>query len=129
MSESGGHTGEHTPSFNSRSPAGGNCTACGKPVALTQRRCPSCGSWQRPWSTGGKPSRWARYDVGGSGRPDEWGGQMGQHAEVQSSVWVRWGPNGEYVRQSTPTGQPAPSGAHTRGRERPARPEKKRKSK
>jgi hypothetical protein len=50
---------------------------------------------------------------------------MGDAGEVQSSVWVRWGPNGEYVRQSTPTGQPAPSGAHVRpGR---ARPEKKRK--
>jgi hypothetical protein len=115
VSESGHgqHNGEHTPVFSSRAPAGGNCTACSKPVALNQRRCPSCGAWQRPWSVGGKPERWAKYPVGGSGRPDEYGGNTGSHTEVQSSVWVRWGPNGEYVRQSTPDGKPAPSGAHT----------------
>ena len=101
------------PTFGPRSPAGNNCSSCGKPVALNMRRCPHCGDWQRPWSTGGKPSRWARYEVGGSGRPDERGGNTGQAQEVQSSVWVRWGPNGEYVRQSTPDGKPAPSGAHT----------------
>ena len=115
MSESGHggqHSGDNTPVFNSRSPAGGNCSACGKPVALTQRRCPACGAWQRPWSTGGKPSRWARYDVGGSGRPDERGSQQGQHSEVESSVWVRWGPNGEYVKQQTSRGEDARSGAH-----------------
>ena len=117
--------GEHTPVFGPRSPQGGNCPACGKPVALNQRRCPSCGGWVRPWSVGGKPSRWNHYDVGGSGRPDEWGGQQGQHQEVVSSVWVRYGPNGEYVKQQTPTGQDARSGAHQPGRGGRAKPPKK----
>jgi hypothetical protein len=101
--------------FGTRSPVGENCTACGKPTAKNMRRCPSCGEWQRPWSTGGKPSRWNEYDVGGSGRPDDWGAGAGRPGEVKSSVWVRWGPNGEYVRQSTPDGKPAPSGAHAKG--------------
>ena len=73
---------------------------------------------------GGKPSRWNRYDVGGSGRPDEWGGQL-SNREVESSVWVRWGPNGEYVKQQTNRGEDARSGAHqpVRGRVKP--PKKK----
>lgn len=97
--------------FGPRSPVGENCTSCGKPTAKNMRRCPACGAWQRPWSVGGKPSRWNVYDVGGSGRPDEWGGGAGSN-EVQSSVWVRYGPNGEYVKQQTQTGQDARSGAH-----------------
>ena len=105
--------------FGPRSPAGANCTSCGKPVAMNMRRCPSCGAWQRPWSVGGKPSRWAHYKVGGSGRPEEHGANTGQHGEVSSSVWVRWGPNGEYVKQQTPTGQDARSGAHQPIRRQP----------
>ncbi|MFN2504719.1 MAG: hypothetical protein ABR540_10945 [Acidimicrobiales bacterium] len=54
---------------------------------------------------------------------------MGNPTDAVSSVWVRTGKNGEYVRQSTPSGQPAPSGAHARKqRERVAR-ERKRRSK
>ena len=100
--------------FGTRSPAGANCTDCGKPVAKNMRRCPSCGSWQRPWSVGGKPSRWNTYSVGGSGRPDDWGGSAGSNNEVKSSVWQRWGPNGEYVKQVTPDGKDARSGAHNK---------------
>ena len=112
-------------SFGPRSPAGNNCSSCGKPVAMNMRRCPACGDWQRPWSTGGKPSRWARYPVGGSGRPDEHGQATGHNQEVESSIWVRYGPNGEFVKQQTSRGEDARSGAHQpiRGGARP--PKKK----
>jgi hypothetical protein len=83
------------------------------------RRCAQCGAWLRPWSTGGKPSTWNRYTVGGAGRPEGWGEQLGGPTDAAGSVWVRYGPNGEYVRQSTPAGQEAPS---RRQRERKARP-------
>ena len=115
------------PTFGARSPAGNSCQSCGKPVAMNMRRCPSCGDWIRPWSTGGKPSRWARFPVGGSGRPDEVGGATTHNQDVDASVWVRWGPNGEYVKQQTARGEDARSGAHQpiRGGRPPKQPKKK----
>jgi hypothetical protein len=88
------------------------------------RRCAHCGAWLRPWSTGGKPSTWDRYKVGGAGRPDGWGTDVGTPNDATASVWERWGPNGEYVRQMTPTGQVAPSGAHARRERERARAQK-----
>lgn len=93
------------------------CSACGKPVAPYLRRCAQCGAWVRPWSTGGTPSTSNRYKIGGAGRPEDWGAEMGTPADAAGSVWVRYGPNGDRVRQSSPASQPAPSGANA-GRER-----------
>ena len=90
--------------FGPRSPAGSSCTSCGKPVAMTMRRCPGCGAWVRPWSTGGKKSRWPKYEVGGSGRPEDKGVNVGQNSEVQSSQWVVKGKNKDFVEQKTPEG-------------------------
>lgn len=101
-----------------RSPAGENCAACGKPVALNMRRCPGCGAWVRPWSVGGKKSQWARYDVGGSGRPETAGGKVGQHGEVQASIWTVKGKNKDFVEQETPTGGWADWRSNKRGRGR-----------
>jgi uncharacterized C2H2 Zn-finger protein len=74
---------------------------------MSMRRCPACGAWVRPWSTGGKKSRWARYEVGGSGRPEDRGANVGQPGEVVSSVWAVYGKNKDYTRQVTPSGQNA----------------------
>ena len=67
------------------------------------RRCPQCGAWVRPWSTGGVPSTWSKYPTGGAvGRPDEAG----------SSSWVPYGKLKDRVRQVGLSGENAPSGAH-----------------
>ena len=89
-----------------------SCSACGKPVMAYVRRCPACGAWLRPWSTGGKPSTWSRYRLGGAGRPEEWGAELGDPSEAAGSVWSAYGPNMDRVRQATASGEPAPSGAH-----------------
>jgi hypothetical protein len=83
---------------------------------------------------GGKPSTWSRYNVGGAGRPEDWGAEVGNPSDTVGSVWQRIGPKGDRVRQVTPDGQVAPSGAHAaRERARAARqqrqPRRARKSK
>ena len=115
----------------SQSGTQGSCPSCGKEVAPHFRRCAHCGAWLRPWSVGGKPSTWNRYKVGGAGRPEDWGAEVGNPSDTVGSVWQRIGPNGDRVRQVTPSGQPAPSGAHAaRERARAARqPRRARKSK
>jgi hypothetical protein len=71
---------------------------------MNMRRCPGCGAWVRPWSVGGKKSRWAHYEVGGSGRPDDKGANVGQNQEVQASQWVVKGKNKDFVEQKTSSG-------------------------
>lgn len=89
------------------------------------RRCPGCGAWVRPWSVGGQKSRWPRYEVGGSGRPEDWGANVGQPGEVQSSVWAVSGKNKDITRQVTPSGQ----NADWRGRRAAPKAKKERKKK
>ena len=105
------------------------CPSCGKAVLPNFRRCAHCGAWLRPWSTGGKPSTWDRYKVGGAGRPEDWGAEVGTPTEAVGSVWVRYGPNGDRVRQSTPAGQAAPSGAHAKRERERERARKQRRQK
>ncbi len=94
------------------------CPSCGKPVLPHFRRCAQCGAWIRPWSVGGKPSTWNRYKIGGAGRPEDWGTEMG--SDAAGSVWEAYGPNNSYVRQMTASGEPAAARAR-RERERKAR--------
>jgi hypothetical protein len=76
----------------------------------------------RPWSVGGTPSTWNRYKVGGAGRPEDWGAEMGNPSDAASSIWERVGPKGDRVRQVGATGQQASSGARARReRDRAAR--------
>ena len=89
-----------------------NCPKCSRAVAPNMRRCPGCGAWMRPWSTGGSPSRWARYDVGGAGRPEEWGGRVGQPTEAAGAAWQPYGKRMDRVRMINATGQETRSGAH-----------------
>ena len=79
----------------------------------------------RPWSIGGSPSRWAKYDVGGAGRPAEWGGKTGQPTEAAGASWVPYGKRMDRVRMVSATGQETRSGAHQPIRAaRPAKPAK-----
>jgi len=89
-----------------------NCPECSRAVSPNMRRCPGCGAWMRPWSTGGAPSRWAKYDVGGAGRPPEWGGKTGQPNEAAGATWVPYGNRKDRVRMVNATGQETRSGAH-----------------
>ena len=99
-----------------------SCSSCGKPVLPHFRRCSHCGAWLRPWSVGGKPSTWNRYNVGGAGRPEDWGAEIGAASDAAGSVWVQYGPKGDHVRQTAPNGEAETSGARARrGRERAPR--------
>jgi hypothetical protein len=66
----------------------------------------------RPWSTGGSPSRWARYDVGGAGRPEDWGGKVGQPTDAAGASWTPYGARMDRVRMVDATGRETRSGAH-----------------
>ncbi len=68
----------------------------------------------RPWSTGGAPSRWAKYKVGGAGRPEDWGGQVGQPTEASASAWTAYGQRMDRVRMVDAQGKETRSGAHQR---------------
>jgi hypothetical protein len=82
----------------------------------------------RPWSTGGSPSRWARYDVGGAGRPEEWGGKVGQPSDAAGAAWTPYGARMDRVRMVDATGRETRSGAHQPLRAgRPAKPAKQRR--
>ncbi|MDQ3979582.1 MAG: hypothetical protein M3314_08530 [Actinomycetota bacterium] len=108
-----------------------SCSACGKPVLPNLRRCAHCGAWLRPWSVGGTPSTRNRYKVGGAGRPEDWGSEIGNPSDAAGSVWERIGPKGDRVRQVGAAAQTASSGAPA-GRERvraPRLPRRARKTK
>lgn len=79
------------------------CSECNTALKPNMRRCPQCGAWVRPWSTGGVPSTWSKYQVGGAiGKPTDAGG----------SAWVPYGERKDRVRQVGLGGEAAPSGAH-----------------
>ena len=62
------------------------CPSCNRAVAPNMRRCPGCGAWMRPWSVGGRPSRTEQYRVGGAGRPEGWGAQIGRRYRRQDEA-------------------------------------------
>lgn len=41
-----------------------NCQGCGRAIDVQMRRCPGCGQWVRPFSTGGVPADRPAFDRG-----------------------------------------------------------------
>lgn len=70
-----------------------NCPACGRGIDVQLRRCPGCGRWVRPFSTGGDPS-----DRPAFGRGD----QLADASQAGTQEWVG---DGQYIKRARPSGR------------------------
>lgn len=65
-----------------------NCQACGRQIDVQMRRCPGCGKWVRPFSTGGVPADRPAYERGSDPGADE-------HATAQE-----WVGDGAFIKRA-----------------------------